>query len=79
VLFRSLIILYIVGTLLLPVGLALFLDPAIFREFANGLVRRLVGLLVAIIGATFLFGGLIGALFKLVADANILAESEYGD
>jgi hypothetical protein len=76
---RRLIILYIVGTLLLPVGLALFLDPAIFREFANGLVRRLVGLLVAIIGATFLFGGLIGALFKLVADANILAESEYGD
>ena len=76
---RRLIILYIVGALLLPVGLALFLDPAIFREFASGLVRRLFGLLVAIVGATFLFGGLVGALFKLVADANILAESQYGD
>lgn len=75
---RRLIILYVVGTLLLPIGLGLFVEPALFGEFANGLVRRGIGLLVALIGATFFVGGLVGGAFKLVADANILAEKHYG-
>lgn len=69
---RRLILLYIVGTLLLSVGLSFFLDPGVFA-FAQQIVWQIVGLILAIVGATFLFGGLIGAVFKVVADANILA------
>jgi hypothetical protein len=76
---RRLVILYIVGTIVLPVGLAAFVSPAVFGEFAGGFVRRLAGPGLALAGATFLIGGLIGAAFKLVADANILAEKQYGD
>ena len=42
-------------------------------------MRRLIGLVVALVGATFFVGGLVVAAFKLVADANILAEKRYGD
>ena len=73
---RRLIILYVVGTLLLPIGLGLFLDPGVFGEFAGGIVRRAIGLVIALVGATFFIGGLVGAAFKLVADANILAEKQ---
>ena len=76
---RRLIIRHIIGTLLLPVGTALFISPGVVPEFAAGLVRRLIGLAVALIGATFFVGGLVVAAFKLVADANILAEKRYGD
>lgn len=69
---RRLLILYLVGTLLLPVGVAVFIDPGHFGILRE-IVRRVVGLIVAVVGATFLFGGLVGAVFKLVTDANILA------
>lgn len=69
---RRLILLYVVGALLLSVGLSLFVDPAI-RVFVQEIVWRAIGLVLTVVGATFLFGGLIGAAFKLVADANILA------
>lgn len=36
-------------------------------------MRRVIGLAIALVGAIFLFGGLVGAAFKLVADANFLA------
>jgi len=36
-------------------------------------IGLLVGLLLVVVGAAALFGGLVGALFKLVADANIVA------
>lgn len=65
---RRLIILYVVGTLLVPTGLSWFLASPFF-----GFLGSLFGLLVAIIGAVFLFGGLVGTLFKLVTDANVLA------
>ncbi|MFB6139566.1 MAG: hypothetical protein ABEJ26_03925 [Halosimplex sp.] len=71
---RRLIILYLVGTLLLPIGLALFVNLPVFGAIAR-LVRRVVGLAVVLVGATFFFGGVVGAAFKLVADANILAAS----
>jgi hypothetical protein len=72
---RRLIILYVVGVVVLPVGLSLFLAAPPFGLLPL-LVRRLVGLAVTIVGATFLFAGLIGAAFKLVADANILAAEQ---
>lgn len=70
---RRLIILYVVGTLLVPTGISWMLAPPIVPFI--GLV---VGLLVTIVGAVFLFGGLVGTLFKLVTDANILA-NEYAN
>jgi len=76
---RRLVILYVVGSLLLPIGISMFVSPGLFGEFAGGLVRRLVGLVVALVGATFFVGGLVGGAFKLVADANILAEKHYGE
>jgi hypothetical protein len=71
---RRLLIVTIVGTLVFPIGLAMFLDPGFFLEGAGeALIRRTIGLLLTLAGAAFLFGGLIGALFKLITDANILA------
>lgn len=72
---RRLIIVYIVGTLLLPVGLTAFIDPAGYQVFGN-VVERVLGLALAVVGATLLFGGLVGAVFKLVADANSLAAKQ---
>ncbi|MFB6171565.1 MAG: hypothetical protein ABEJ23_03455 [Haloarculaceae archaeon] len=74
---RRLIILYVVGALLLPTGLAAFLSPP-FAGFLVELVVRLVGLVVAVVGAAFLFGGAVGAAFKLVTDANLLAMAQSG-
>jgi len=67
---RRLIILYLVGTLLVPVGLSIMIT-----EDITGIifVDEIIGALVLLVGATFLFGGLVGALFKVVADGNILA------
>lgn len=73
---RRLIILYIVGLIVTPVGLGMFLNPAATTGFPMNLVVRLVGLALAIVGATLLFGGLVGAAFKLVVDANRLASAE---
>lgn len=75
---RRLLILYLVGTLLLPIGVAMFLDPGVFGGVAQ-IVRQAIGLGIAIVGAIFLFGGLVGAAFKVVADANIVAQALYGD
>lgn len=75
---RRLLILYVVGTILLPLGLAMFLDPTLVGGVAE-IVRQVIGLGIAIVGAIFLFGGLVGAAFKLVADANIVAVALYGE
>ncbi|WP_436929781.1 hypothetical protein [Halosimplex halobium] len=75
---RRLIILYLVGTLLLPIGLSMFLDPFTFGGLAR-LIRRVIGLGIMLVGATFFFGGVVGAAFKLVADANILAAALFED
>ncbi len=72
---RRLIILYIVGTLLLPIGLKMFLRPGLYAfGFAAIFVRRVIGLIITLVGATFFVSGLIGAAFKLVTDANIIAQ-----
>lgn len=71
---RRLLIVTIVGMLLFPVGLALFLDPGLMlTEISERELRQAIGLVGAIVGAVFLFGGLVAVLFKTVTDANIVA------
>lgn len=72
---RRLILLYIVGALLLPIGLSTFLGPNHF-PMVQLILFKGIGLIIALIGATLLFGGLIGAIFKLVTDANLLAMNQ---
>ena len=69
---RRLIILYVVGVLLLPVGMGLFLGPGPLNVLL-GVVVKVLGLVLAVAGAALLFAGLVGAAFKLVTDANRLA------
>ncbi|NHN40290.1 hypothetical protein G9C85_01395 [Halorubellus sp. JP-L1] len=69
---RRLIIVYLLGSVLTTVGLSLFVDPG-FLGFLVELVVSIVGLVLAVVGAAMLFGGLIGAAFKVVTDANRLA------
>ncbi len=71
---RRLILLYVVGALVLPAGLRLLLGPSLTGGPELRLFWGLVGLVVAVAGATFLFAGVVGAVFKLVTDANRLAD-----
>lgn len=73
---RRLLILYVVGTILLPVGLSLFGGRGVGPGGIPDLVVTIVGLLVTVVAAVFFFAGLVGAAFKLVADANMIA-AEY--
>jgi hypothetical protein len=75
---RRLLIVYAVGSLLLPVGLSLLIGGG-FEPVLVRVVELVAGIAIALVGATLFFGGLVGALFKIVADANILAESQYSD
>jgi len=75
---RRLIILYLVGTLLLPIGLSMFVNPPFIGGLAE-IVRQIIGLGIVLVGATFFFGGVVGAAFKVVADANILAAALFED
>lgn len=70
---RRLLILYVVGAILLPVGLTMFDGRGIGLGGIPDLVVVLVGLLVTVVAAIFFFAGLVGAAFKLVADANMIA------
>lgn len=72
---RRLVIVYLFGGVLTTAGLSLFLDPG-FVAFVVEVVVRIVGIVLAVVGAAMLFGGLIGAAFKLVTDANRLAAVE---
>jgi hypothetical protein len=75
---RRLIIVWAVGWLLAPIGLSLFLGSRLLRAPLIGadILPGIVGLVVAVVGAALFFGGLIGALFKLVVDANIVAAEQ---
>lgn len=72
---RRLLILYVAGTVLLPVGLTAFLDPP-FVGFLFEVVVRLIGLALSVVAAAFLFGGVVGAALKVVTDANVLAREQ---
>ncbi|WP_280536148.1 hypothetical protein [Halopenitus sp. POP-27] len=73
-----LIIVFLTGWLLLPVGLLVFFTPELVVGY-SGIVREAVGMVIGlavIVGAGgLLVGGLIGALFKTIADANRYAAS----
>jgi hypothetical protein len=71
---RRLVIVYLLGSVLTVAGLSLFLDSG-FHAFVVELLVSIVGLVLAVVGAAMLFGGLIGAAFELVTDANRLANS----
>ena len=73
---RRLLIVTILGTVLYPFGLGLFLS-----SFPPGapLLSAAVGLVLALVGAAFLFGGIVAVLFKTVVDANTVAARTAGD
>lgn len=73
---RRLIILYVVGTVLLPVGFQGLIGPGVTGVASLRLFESVLGVLGVIVGATLLFAGLVGAIFKLVTDANRLAVAE---
>ncbi|WP_430505072.1 hypothetical protein [Haloparvum sp. PAK95] len=73
---RRLVIVFLFGWLLSSLGLALFLQPWVLVGHGGTLpqtIAMIVGLVVTVAGAALLFGGLIGALFKTIVDANTLA------
>ena len=70
---RRLIILYIVGSVLISLGLSVAATRSLFGVIG---LDVLIGVSVAVLGAVCFFGGLVGALFKLVTDANLLAAAE---
>jgi len=72
---RRLLIVTFLGSILFPLGLGLFLDPGPFLGTFEGLLRQAVGLVVALVGAAFLFGGIVAVLFKTVTDATIVAQA----
>jgi len=88
---RRLIIIYIVGTLLVPIGLSMFLGPplsgeiarvliegAFYSELAVSIMRRVIGLIMTLIGAVSFIRGLVSTAFKFVADANSMAQKQRG-
>ncbi|SNZ17336.1 hypothetical protein SAMN06269185_2988 [Natronoarchaeum philippinense] len=70
---RRLLIIYAVGSLLVPLGLGTFVSQPPFTPLLTGVIQQLAGLAIAVFGALLLFAGLVGAAFKLVTDANVLA------
>ena len=71
---RRLIIVSIVGSILLPIGIAVFLDPT-RTAFPPQVLRQALGIGLALVGAAFLYGGLIAILFKTVTDAVIVGQA----
>jgi len=68
---RRLLIVTILGTVLYPFGLGL-----LFHEQSSLLTEVLgrgTGLDITLVGAAFLFGGIVAVLFKTIVDANTVA------
>ncbi|MFC5366186.1 hypothetical protein [Salinirubrum litoreum] len=72
---RRLLIVYVAGALILPFGLNLLLGGP-FQPVLVRTIELLLGIVVSATGAALFFGGLVGAAFKLVTDANLLANAE---
>ena len=69
---RRLLVVTVLGTLLYPLGLGLFLSSFPLTS-VGPLLGAVVGLVLALVGAAFLFGGIVAVLFKTVVDANTVA------
>jgi hypothetical protein len=67
---RRLLILYLVGSILLPAGLSVLVTNDLT---GTGFIDGPIGIGPVLVGAAFFFGGVVGALFKIVTDANRLA------
>ena len=63
---RRLLIVTVLGTLLYPFGLGMLFSASTEPDLV-------FGLLFALVGAAFLFGGTVAVLFKTVVDANTVA------
>lgn len=75
---RRLLIVMIVGSILLPIGLATFLEPGLWAGITRVLVQ-VMGLVFAIIGAALFYGGLVAIVFKIVTDAVIVGGAVDGN
>lgn len=62
---RRLLILYVLGAVLTPLGITYF--------GGRTLLGQVVGIVVIVVGLAFLFAGVVGVLFKVITDANRLA------
>lgn len=65
---RRLLIITILGTVLYPFGLRL-----LFGADGVFVLPRLFGLAFTIVGAAFLFGGIVAVVFNTVVGANTVA------
>ena len=74
---RRLLVVTVLGTLLYPLGLDLFLSSFPLTS-VGPLFSAVVGLVLALVGAAFLFGGIVAVLFKTVVDANTVAAQTAG-
>jgi hypothetical protein len=68
---RRLLIVTILGTVLYPFGLGLLFGTD--ETLGVFFLPQLFGLAFTVLGAAFLFGGLVAVLFKTVVDANTVA------
>ena len=65
---RRLLIVTVLGTLLYPAGL-----PLVFSPSSEDPVNVIFGFVFVLVGAAFLFGGIVSILFKTIVDANTVA------
>ena len=68
---RRLLIVTILGTVLYPFGLGLLFGTD--ETLGMFLLPQVTGLAFTVLGAAFLFGGIVAVLFKTVVDANTVA------
>ena len=68
---RRLLIVTILGTVLYPFGLGLLFGTD--ETLGMFLLPQVIGLAFTVLGAAFLFGGIVAVLFKTVVDANTVA------
>jgi hypothetical protein len=68
---RRLLIVTILGTVLYPFGLGLLFGTE--ETLGVYFLPQVIGLGFTVLGAAFLFGGIVAVLFKTVVDANTVA------
>jgi hypothetical protein len=68
---RRLLVVTVLGTVLYPFGLRLLFGTD--QTLGVFFLPQLFGLAVTVLGAAFLFGGIVAVLFKTVVDANTVA------
>ncbi|ERH08671.1 MAG: hypothetical protein J07HX64_00417 [halophilic archaeon J07HX64] len=67
---RRLLVVTVLGTVLYPFGLQILSERG---EIYLPVLDLLFGLALTVVGAAFLFGGIVAVLFKTIVDANTVA------